>query len=149
MRLLWNIKKSHLFLPTYIYFGTVFLRQRMCVYERYMVRYRYICILYVCKFYIICMDILKECPILYFNLKESRLFDCSNSTGNKSHILWYKNNNDSVPWYTESTWRFLKASLLQSLYELDVPLRISGDKPGWILNISVTKTCMFFRVVCI
>ena len=35
MWLLWNIKKSHYF-SIHIYFGTVFLRQCMCVYERYM-----------------------------------------------------------------------------------------------------------------
>ena len=32
-----------------------------------------------------------------FNLKKSRLFDCFNSTGTKSHIFSHKNDNDSVP----------------------------------------------------
>ena len=41
MRLLWNIKKSHYF-SLHIYFGTVFLRQCMCVYERYIYIYIYI-----------------------------------------------------------------------------------------------------------
>ena len=35
-----NIKKSHLYIyfSIQIYFGTVFLRQCMCVYERYMLK---------------------------------------------------------------------------------------------------------------
>ena len=56
-----------------------------------------------------------------------------------------KNDNDSVPWYTECIWRFSKVSFLRGLCKLvldtNVSLRISGDKPRWILNISVAKTC--------
>ena len=56
-----------------------------------------------------------------------------------------KNDNDSVPWYTECIWCFSKVSFLRRLCKLvldtNVSLRISGDKPRWILNISVAKTC--------
>ena len=85
--------------------------------------------------------------IFTFNLKESRLSDCFNSTGTKFHIFEPKNDNDSVPWYTGSTYRFSKVSFLRRLCELvldtNVSPRISGDKPRWVLNISVAKTCKF------
>ena len=91
-----------------------------------------------------------------FNLKKSRLFDCFNSTGTKSHIFGHKNDNDSVPWYTECTWRFSEVSFLRRLYEFvldkNVSLRISGDKPRWILNFSVPKLprfCNAFKQSCL
>ena len=47
-------------------------------------------------------------------------------------LLNPKNDNDSVPCYTECTLRFSKVSFLRRLYELvwgtNVSLRISGDK---------------------
>ena len=99
----------------------------------------------VCKFYIICMDI-QRVPNSLFLIWRS-LSDCFNSTGTKSLILGPKNGNDSVPQYTECTWRFSKVPFLRRLYEFvldtNVSLRISGDKPRWILNISVAKTCKF------
>ena len=62
-------------------------------------------------------------------------------------FLGAKNDNDSVPWQTDFTLRFSKVSFLQRLYELglktNVSLRISGDKPRWILNIFVAKTYKF------
>ena len=66
-----------------------------------------------------------------FNLKKSRLFDCFNSTGTKSHIFSHKNDNDSVP--IQCTCRFPEVSFLRRLYEFvldkNFSLRISGDKP--------------------
>ena len=43
-----NIKKSHLYIyfSIQIYFGTVFLRQCMCVYERYMLKIQYLLQIY-------------------------------------------------------------------------------------------------------
>ena len=43
--MLWNIKKSHYF-SIHIYFGTVFLRQCMCVYKRYMLKFYYLLQIY-------------------------------------------------------------------------------------------------------
>ena len=38
----------------------------------------------------------KGAQFFIFNLKESGLSDCFNTTGTKSHILGPKNDNDSV-----------------------------------------------------
>ena len=90
---------------------------------------------------------LKSNQFFIFNLKAWMLSGCFIAAGTKSHIFGPKNDSDWVPWYTEWTWRFSKASFLRTLYQLvfytNVSLKISGNKPRWVLNIFVAKTWKF------
>ena len=78
-------------------------------------------LLVVCRLYIICMDIQR--------------------VSNSLFLLWM------IKGSIEYTWHLSKVLFLWRLHELvwstNVSLKISGDKPRWILNISVAKTCKF------
>ena len=72
-------------------------------------------------------------------------FDLFISSGTSSQIFGLRKDSDSVPWYTELTWRLVKILLLRRLYGTNLSgniyLTISGDKLLEILNISVANVC--------
>ena len=97
-------------------------------------------VLVVCKFYIICMDIQRVLNSLF--------------------LIWRSQGSliVSIPLVLSSIFWDLKTVTIQyrdiqkywfcedytNLFlDTNVSLRISGDKPRWILNISVAKTCKF------
>ena len=105
-------------------------------------------LLVVCKFNMICMDIqmVPNSLFLIWRVQGSLIVSISlvlnpMFLGLKAITIHCRDI------HTECVWGFSKVSFLRRLYELvldtNVSLRISGDKPRWILNISVAKTCKF------
>ena len=89
----------------------------------------------------------EQTHLLILFLKVSRLTDSLNSLGTSPQILGPRYDKDSVPWYTEVTFRLSKKLLFRKLYVASLctntSSRILGDIPLYDLNISVANVCKF------
>ena len=89
----------------------------------------------------------EQTQFLILFLKFSRFTDSLNFLGTKPQIFGPRYDKDSVPWYTEVTFRLSNKLLFQKLYVdffcKNTSFRIFGDIPLYNLNISVANVCKF------
>ena len=103
-------------------------------------------LLVVCTFYIFCMDIQRVPNSLFLIWRSKGSLIVSIQLVLNPIFLGLKTITIQYCDKQSALYVFQK-SFLRRLYELvlvtNVSLRISGDRPWWILNISVAKTCTF------